>query len=135
MATYPETLRGRGTLRRWDRNYDAHGWARLPSDVASKFKEVPNHLRPTLGVQKLKGRRSGHFIHDDLQKALDEALVHRIRGPSDVVPLNDSLCVKDRGGACSAGLVQYCKGGQSDGVRRSRMFQMMLINIRNCYYV
>ena len=105
MATYPETLRGRGTLRRWDRNYDAHGWARLPSDVASKFKEVPNHLRPTLGVQTLKGRRSGHFIHDDLQKALDEALVHRIRGPSDVVPLNDSLCVKDRGGACSAGLV------------------------------
>ena len=70
-----------------------------------QHERVPNHLRPTLGVQKLKGRRSGHFIHDDLQKALDEALVHRIHGPSDVVPLNDSLCVKDRGGACSAGLV------------------------------
>ena len=71
-----------------------------------KLGATYDHLRPTPGVQKLKGRRSGHFIHDDLQKALDEALVHRIRGPSDVVPLNDSLCVKDRGGACSAGLVQ-----------------------------
>ena len=80
-----------------------------------QHERVPNHLRPTHGVQKLKGRRSGHFIHDDLQKALDEALVHRIHGPSDVVPLNDSLCVKDRGGACSAGLVQYCKGGSLTG--------------------
>ena len=44
MANYPETVRGHGALRRWANTYDAHGWGRLPPDVAAKFKEAPHHL-------------------------------------------------------------------------------------------
>ncbi len=94
MEAYPETLR-RGMLARWKRKYVEQGWDKLPADIAKRMKEVPNHLRPTLGVDKLKGRKPSHFLPEDLQVQFDRVLVGRIHGPSEVVPLNDSLSLRD----------------------------------------
>ena len=67
-------------LSRWMKAAREQQWEQIPDWLRKRIHEVPNHLRTTLGIRKLKGRSWDHVLPLDCQRLLDSLAASRVHG-------------------------------------------------------
>jgi hypothetical protein len=91
MAEFPESLTSYGMIYRWRNRAAADKWHLLDEATQKVCKEVPNYLRPSLGLKKSKGNRPDRFLPIELHKEYDKVLCARLHGTSNVKAANELL--------------------------------------------
>ena len=91
MVEFPESVTSYGMIYRWRRRSIADKWHLLDEATQKVCKEVPNYLRPSLGLKKSKGNRPDRFLPIELQKENDKVLCARLHGTSNVKAANELL--------------------------------------------
>ena len=81
MNRFPETVKNKSQLTRWQQSRARDHWDSLPLHVTKKHKELPNCLRTRVLHRGAKGSRGVH-LPDALLAELDFALATRIHGLS-----------------------------------------------------
>ena len=79
MNRFPETVKNKSQLTRWQQARTRDHWDSLPPNVARKHKELPNVLRTRVLHRCAKGSR-GVSLPDEVLEELDRVLVLRVHG-------------------------------------------------------